>query len=176
MSNEATNSKPKRGKRKASSIKTYLTKFRGSHPMCILALILSIIALIVSGTFYYKLNKQINDLRYQIFLHEILTEEGNVDLTNSNIQGIGNGFYVAKLSVEQHLTGVKVKGRVINSMSLIHESVEFQIKIAGQAKDFTVNRIPAGGSAIFEVYVPDVPVARTKFAVIKYNRSAVLYR
>lgn len=100
---------------------------------------------------------------------------GFVDLTVPNIQNIGDGFYVSQLSVEPHLTGVVIKGRVVNATSLNHSTASFIVTVAARSNTFTVNRITSGRSTRFEVYVPDVSLEETKSGTIKFERSMVGY-
>ena len=93
----------------------------------------------------------------------------------SGIQEINNTFLVAELSLEPHLTGIKVKGRIVNSSSLSHENVKFKITVSKQSQEFTLNRVSPGSSTSFEVYVPDVPIKDTRSGEIEYIESMVSY-
>ena len=78
-------------------------------------------------------------------------------------------------SVNPHLTGVKIKGRIINSTALARENIEFEITIAGKTKKFSINRISSGNSTGFEVYVPDVPIDKVNIAKFEKISSYALY-
>ncbi len=102
--------------------------------------------------------------------------KGSVDFSNPNLQDIGDGFMVGKLSVQQHLTGVKVKGRMVNHTALRQENIKLKITIGGYTKEFTINRISSGNSTSFEVYVPNVPIEKTQYGTIRYIESMVYYK
>lgn len=148
------------------------------------ALVLSIIALFlsISGIFLWlvtltimpdtdALNNRVNRLEYQLEL----IEKNPINLTVPNVQDIDNDYKVTIESVEQHLTGVRVKGRIINSTTLDNEDLSFKIKISNQSQDFYINRISAGNSTGFEVYVPNVPIDQTQYGEIIFVESIVFF-
>jgi len=114
-----------------------------------------------------ELNELMDDLERDL--------KGSVDLSTQDIQDIGHGFKVVGLSVTEHLTGVKVKGRIINATSLAHESLIFKITIGAQTKEFSISRISSGHSTGFNVYLPNVPTDRTSYGKIEYVRSFLRY-
>jgi len=99
-----------------------------------------------------------------------------IDFSVSTIQGIDAGFKVAGLNVEKHLTGVKIKGRIINSTALTYKDITFKMIVGEQEKDFYIKRISSGNSSSFEIYVPDVPIEAARFGEIKRGKSLVEYR
>lgn len=103
------------------------------------------------------------------------SKEKMVDLSTSDIQDIGNGFSVCKISLEQHLSGVKIRGTIINGTSLNHTMVKFKITVSGQVQYFTVNRINAGSSGKFTVYIPDIPASDTRWGKIEYDHSTIWF-
>ena len=48
-------------------------------------------------------------LNYKLFVNEINSIKGSVDLSVSSIQEIGDGFDVCELQAEEHLTGIKIQ-------------------------------------------------------------------
>ena len=105
----------------------------------------------------------------------VFEEEGFVDLTTSKIQKINEGFAVGGAAVKPHLSGVSVTGRVINLQSVHHESVDFEIALNGQSRDFMIVKIVPGGGAKFSVDVPDVDPTEVKSAQLKFKKSTVAY-
>lgn len=101
--------------------------------------------------------------------------EGMVDLSTTDIQGIGDGFFAARLSAERHLTGLRVRGRIVNATSVRHEAAQFRITIGEQRQGFTVNIISPGNSTSFNVYVPDVAEEQERWARIEYQQSMIRY-
>lgn len=97
-----------------------------------------------------------------------------VDLTSSSIQRIDNAFLVSDLSMEKHLSGLKVSGRVINVQAVRHTNAQFTLSIDKQKKDFEINMISPGNSTVFSVYIPDIP-ENTKLATIEYKQSIIGY-
>jgi hypothetical protein len=156
-----------------------------STKISILAMILSIVAISITSFLYYRVNDLDNRLREigklqletWIGIRSDLNKTRNisVDFTVPNAQDIGKDFKVANLSVEQHLTGVKIKGRVINATSLRHDNLKFKITIAEKEKDFWINRISSGNSTTFDVYVPDVPLDKAQYGTIEYLESTVSF-
>ncbi len=164
---------------------------RRSLPLIIafIAIVLSVAAVTISSLLVYKvyvLQEEDLELRdMQVFLRVIRTMDarlqkrlwaGGVDLTKAIAQDIGNGFFVSDLSVEEYLTGVKVRGRMINATALDHLNADFEITIAESSREFSVNRIPSGNSTRFEVHVPGVALDKVKESRIRYLRSTVLFR
>jgi hypothetical protein len=122
-----------------------------------------------------SVDSTLRTVQLDLYEYKIENEKGAVDFTEPGLQDIGDGFFVIGISVQQHLTGVKVSGRVLNSTSLLHTSVEFQITVGDQSKDFTVASIPSRTAVSFSVYIPDVPVNQTHWGQIKYQRALLNY-
>ncbi len=102
-------------------------------------------------------------------------EKGLVKLTNPAVQKVDRDFMVAKLSVKPHLTGVMIKGTIINATPLPQEDIKFRITILDKSKEFSIKKLSPGGSKGFEVYVPDVPADKAQTAKIEHLESTVLY-
>lgn len=102
-------------------------------------------------------------------------EKGLVNLTIPAVQKIDKDFMVAKLSTKPHLTGVMVKGTIINGTPLPQENIKFRITILDKSKEFSIKKLSPGGSRPFEVYIPDVPPDKAQTAKIEHLESTVLY-
>ncbi|WP_290524576.1 hypothetical protein [Alcanivorax sp.] len=99
-----------------------------------------------------------------------------VDFTTPNVQDIDEGFMLVDAEQEEHLTGIKFKGRIINAQSIAHNSAEFRLTVNGSSREFSINRISPGNSTSFSVYVPDLKASEARWAKIKYIGSSVHYR
>lgn len=122
-----------------------------------------------------SLNSKQNKLEWDLFFEKLKNKKGFVDLTSSSIQEIGDGFMVVGLDVKEHLTGIKVYGRMINYTALKHQNIKFKIEVNEQEKDIYINQISSGNSTRFVTYIPNVPVEKTNYATIKYQESTVSY-
>ena len=85
-------------------------------------------------------------------------------------------FLVTVKEVTQQMTGVKVTGRIINTASVQYTSSTFRIRIGGSQNTFTINeKMRAGGSEEFSVYVPDVKPADATHGFIEYVSGNISY-
>ncbi len=121
-----------------------------------------------------KIEKNQNAI-IKIALESYLEKKGQVDFTNSQIQDIGSGFNVVGIEMKEHLTGIKFSGRIINTQSVRHKNATFKIKIGDREKNFTINKISAGNSTSFTVYVPDIKPEDAHYGEIKFQQSSVEY-
>ena len=119
-----------------------------------------------------KLNEESQEMRYDFLMKKL---SGIVDFSASNIQEIENGFLLVKAEQEEHLTGIRFKGRIINAQSISHKSAEFKLTASGKSKEFSINQISAGSSAEFTVYIPEIKAADAQYARIEYVSSSVSY-
>ncbi len=128
----------------------------------------------------FKTNEHINKVEKKV---ETLTDSfydfsvGNaeIDLTNTSIQTIDSSFMISQLSADEHLSGVKVSGRIINTTSVDYTKLTFMITIASQIQEIDITRISSGRSTGFAVYVPNVPVYATDSATIQFVNAIVEY-
>lgn len=120
------------------------------------------------------LEKRITDAESTIELQGIDTSHA-VDLTETSLQDIGDGFNVGDIALTPHLTGVKVRGRIVNGNAVEHRSATFELTVDEQRKQVVIQRLRAGGSAAFDVYVPDVAAANTRFGQLKFVSSTVRF-
>jgi len=98
-----------------------------------------------------------------------------INLTIPGVQRINNDFLVTKLSVEKYLTGVKIRGAIINSTALEQNDAKFRITIADKLTEFTVKRIKPGSSTAFVADILDVPFDRASHADFDFIASSVSY-
>lgn len=76
-----------------------------------------------------------------------------IDLTETSFQNLSDGFKIAVKNVDTHLTGIKIKGSILNTQSVNYENARFTIELASTSKDFVVNKIPQGYASDFEIYI-----------------------
>ena len=99
-----------------------------------------------------------------------------IDFTVPSVQTLADHkFAVAQLSQEEHLTGIKFRGRIINMTAVDFEGVTFELRVAGEGKEFTISRISSGDSTGFEVYVPDLSANRAETGQIHYRGGMVYF-
>jgi len=140
------------------------------------ALILLLITFVVYVYFSHK--NILEDMRVDIMLNEITLksiDSPTVDLTVSTFQDIGDNFAVIIETVEPHLSGFKVIGRMLNESSVELMNVEFGISMGDEYQKFTIDSIRPGYAAKFEVYVPNLSVEDTDSAEIEYRSSNISY-
>ena len=99
-----------------------------------------------------------------------------IDFTVPSVQALSDRrFAVAELSQEEHLAGIKFSGRIINMTAVDFEGVTFELRAAGEGKNFTISRISSGDSTGFEVYVPDLSAAGARIGQILFRSGMVSY-
>jgi len=101
--------------------------------------------------------------------------EKRINLKIPSFQKIDDIFYVAKLSVESHLTGIKINGVMINSTALEQKDIKFKISINDNTTEFTVDKISAGSGKKFEVVIPNIPIEKASEAQIQCLASSMSY-
>ena len=99
-----------------------------------------------------------------------------VDFSPSAVQPIGHGFMVSKLDAVERPTGVRVKGRVINTSSIRHGHLRFRIALGERSEVFAVSLISPGNSTGFQVVIPDATLDGSSIAEIEYLGSTVNYQ
>jgi hypothetical protein len=109
-------------------------------------------------------------------LYELLTSRYTVDFSVRELQSVNDRFFLGGASQEQHLTGVKFAGRMINSLAVDHTDVTFELKVGSKSKEFVINRISAGNSTAFNVYIPELRIEDARYAQIEYKHSKVHFR
>ena len=146
---------------------------------------------IILGIFYYNykitisIEEKIRSLRNDVETTQNILSDLNlsieqiknpeIDLTIKSFQPISDGFSISIISVDSHLTGVKVKGKILNQQSTAVTDTEFSIEIGNTSQNFEIKRINGGYAANFDVYIPDVNISYTKNAIISWLSSKVQY-
>lgn len=133
-----------------------------------------IMFVIVCFFFYQAFSAQSKkiDMLEQIVYQDVYSR---IDLTKTSFQSIPKGFEIAIKNVDTHLTGIKIKGEVLNTQSIDYENLNLTIEVGQTDKDFTISKLKAGYAAEFEVYIPDIPVSQTKTATITYNNGVIKF-
>jgi hypothetical protein len=98
-----------------------------------------------------------------------------VDFSVATIQQLADGFLLSQASQDEHLTGMKFRGRIVNTQSVAHHNVTFTISVGDQSKEFVINKISPGNSTGFDVYLPEISADKARFADITYVSSSVSY-
>jgi hypothetical protein len=114
----------------------------------------------------YMVSARLDSIDSQLLSLRILqatrdVKKGRVDLTNPTAQRLDETFLVSDVTVTKHLAGVKVTGRIVNTSSIIHESLTFNISMRGGNNYFWIPRISPGNSTAFSVHVEGVSVENT---------------
>jgi len=99
-------------------------------------------------------------------LYESFTSKYTVDFSVSEVQSIDRVFLLTNASQKKHLTGIEFSGRVINTQSIDHLDVHFELSVDDKNKEFTINKISSGNSTGFSVYIPDIDIERARYAKI----------
>lgn len=102
-------------------------------------------------------------------------KKDKINLTIPGVQRINNDFLVTKLSVEKYLTGVKIRGAIINSTALEQNDAKFRITIDDKLTEFTVKRIKAGSSSPFVADILDIAFESASHANFDFIASSVSY-
>jgi hypothetical protein len=99
-----------------------------------------------------------------------------IDLRGDDLQDIGRGFSVGQLRVTSEPPGARIRGLLVNRMSVGIESAQFEIAAEGKQAKFSAMKLPAGGSSHFAVYFPDVAPEKLSQGWIRYLSSTVTFR
>lgn len=119
-----------------------------------------------------KLQADLESVKLRIQLQGLT---GVVDLTETSLQSVGEGFSVGRLEVTKHLSGVKITGIILNASSVDHSQLRMKVTVLGKEKEFNVTKVRSGRAAKFSVYVPDVKAEEAQLAKLEYVRSTVGY-
>lgn len=169
------------------------------YTFCIGTLLISIVSAFVSMAAIDKANEPIyswdvsgqgrgtgtlcddlDSLSDRILSNEIIIDRlqdevlyrGYVSLTEGGWQRVDETFLFSDAAVTQHLTGVKVSGRIVNTSSVIHSNIRFKISMSGGTNTFTISRVSPANSTAFTVYVPEVTIENSESAWITYVNSS----
>ena len=108
-------------------------------------------------------------------LNSIQDNQKKVDFSLTTIQQLSDGFMLTDTSQKKHLTGIEFTGRIINTQSINHSDVKFNLSVNGKNKEFTINKISSGNSTEFHVYIPELDFNNSRYAQIKYIRSSISF-
>lgn len=103
-----------------------------------------------------------------------LIPNGDVDLTMNGMQDIGDGFYCAISNVNEHLSGIRIEGVILNAKGVNTSNVVFKAKIDEVSKDINFSVLRSGYAGKFSIYFPDTNVS-TNSVNIKYESSYINY-
>jgi hypothetical protein len=104
-----------------------------------------------------------------------LLSHEQVDLANSGVQHLRDGFAVGEIHTERRDTGVLVQGRLVNASTLGHRAITFRVKVGNSAQEIKIGNLPPGGSGAFSVVLPNVPIDEARTATFSLVSSAVEY-
>lgn len=144
--------------------------------------VLSILVLFSLFVFLFiqiqHLRKSVNLLSYKVAEHSlrfVLDEMGNeINLTREGCQKINEVFVVDIDEVEPHLTGINIKGKIINTSGVAYQNVKFNVTVAKQTKELNIlEKINSGYSRNFKLYIPNVPIEKAEYAEIEYVSSVI---
>lgn len=110
-------------------------------------------------------------------LQSYMKSKNNVDLTAEGFQNIGENFAIRITNMEKYLTGITIKGYILNLNSCTYNNAKFSIEsgFSLTSKYFTVTKISPGYAASFSVYLPSKDIENMHFATIKYEEGSVSY-
>lgn len=111
-----------------------------------------------------------NDLKNDDILY------GNsINITTTSFQKLNDDFSIAIKSVEPHLSGLKLKGLIVNKSSVVHTDLKFKINnYHTEVATLSLNNAMPGQQANFEIYIPDI-TNNTKFLKFLYIESLIHY-
>lgn len=87
-----------------------------------------------------------------------------VDLSEKSAQSIEDGFYITNLSIQPHMSGIKITGEIINSRSLEYSGATLKLDIMGSEKSIFINKIKPGFSSRFSTIMLNVDPKNTRYA------------
>jgi len=97
-----------------------------------------------------------------------------IDLSIVNFQTINSDFSVMPETVEAHLSGIKISGKILNTSSVDQSDIKFKVVIADESKEFEITqKINSGYARPFEIYIPNVPVGESDSAEMSYLESTI---
>ena len=97
------------------------------------------------------------------------------DLTRSGWQPIGKGFYLVDVTTAPQDKGVRIRGKIINATSVLHEGLTFMFRIGKSSATINVPRAAPAVALPFEVVLPDVAPADAKKAFIELVSSTISF-
>lgn len=103
--------------------------------------------------------------------------ETTIDLETTSFQYGPKQTLVSIQNVESYLSGLKIKGEILNPLSYTFKDLKLQIEIDNTSNDLYISKINPGCAAIFEINIPNVSTINRKNwnAKIKYVSSMISY-
>jgi hypothetical protein len=98
-----------------------------------------------------------------------------IDLNKTGWQPIGRGFFVIDIGSERTTDGLQVRGKVINTSALTHESLLFRVRVGAASAPFTLSKAAPGVALPFEVVVSDVPPAALQKGFVTLESSTISF-
>ena len=146
--------------------------------MSSLAIVGVALLLMLQIQFRNYMNTQITSLQATSALTDVrisYLEQKHVDLTVKSFQNVGGNFVISIESVDAHLTGITLKGSVLNQNATRCSDVKFSVTVGNSKQELGIPSIPSGYASKFELYIPDVSTQDTKTASIEYESSNISY-
>ena len=103
-----------------------------------------------------------------------LSEKNRILLHSSGYQEMEGGLYVVIDSVNPHLSGLKIKGEILNALAVDREGLSFKVHVGDKSGDFFIDEIPSGVAKKFEVYIPDAD-KDAEYAIFEYKSDFMKY-
>jgi hypothetical protein len=98
-----------------------------------------------------------------------------IDLTRAGWQPIGKGFYLVDVSTAPQDRGVRVRGKIINATSVVHENLVFKVRIGKGTATINLARATPAAALPFEITLGDVPATDAKKAFIELDSSTISF-
>ncbi|MBF0525094.1 MAG: hypothetical protein HQK56_08350 [Deltaproteobacteria bacterium] len=109
----------------------------------------------------------------QDYIVENIKNKGMVRLNDKDMQRIDETFLVAQLMAYSQGTGIRLSGLIINSSRLDYRAVKFLVSVSSQETEIYLGELAAGGTANFEVSLPNISLSTAKSARVTYLTGGV---
>ena len=97
------------------------------------------------------------------------------DLGRAGWQPIGKGFYLVDVTTAPQDKGVRIRGKIINATSVLHEGLVFKLRVLKSAATINIARAVPAVALPFEVTLPDVAAGDAKKAFIGLESSTISF-
>ena len=98
-----------------------------------------------------------------------------IDLTRAGWQPIGKGFYLVDVGAVPQDRGVRVRGKIINATSVVHENLVFKVLVGKGTATINLTRAVPAAALPFEVTLGDVSASEARKAFIELESSTISY-
>jgi hypothetical protein len=93
------------------------------------------------------------------------------------VRDIGHGFLIADLEAAPAPEGgLEIRGRVVNTTSVVHAGLAFRVRAGDVAETFTISRISPGNSTGFAIAMPGAFTEAAADVRVEYLGSTVGYQ